>query len=100
MMTNTRYQTRSVWLRSNSVEKGKKREDKMGAMRMSDEHLSDTLQICNWVTQNTKIDHSQNIRARRLINRIHKFITQTDRNKRVYAMIQKDERTAVLYNDD
>lgn len=72
----------------------------MGAMRMSDEHLSDTIQICRWTIENTGENHTQHIRAKKLINRIHKFVIQTDRNKKVYEQIKQDEQRATLFNDE
>ena len=46
----------------------------MGAMRMNNKHLSDTIQVCRYVIENTEKLHTENIRARGLINRITKFV--------------------------
>tara|TARA_B100000902_G_C27006615_1_gene762555 strand:+ start:205 stop:438 length:234 start_codon:yes stop_codon:yes gene_type:complete len=71
----------------------------MGAMRMGNKHLSDTIQVCNWVIENTDSLHSKNIMARGLVNRIQKFIHQTGRDKTVKQFIKQDTETAVLFND-
>ena len=84
------------------IDSGKtnEREEKqMGAMRMGNKHLSDTIQVCNWVIENTNSLHSKNIMARGLINRIQKFIHQTGRDKTVKNFIKKDTETAVLFTD-
>ena len=84
------------------IDSGKtnEREEKqMGAMRMSNKHLSDTIQVCSWVIENTNSLHSKNIMARGLINRIQKFIHQTGRDKTVKNFIKKDTETAVLFTD-
>ena len=62
----------------------------MGAMRMGNKHLSDTIQVCNWVIENTDSLHSKNIMARGLINRIQKFIHQTGRDKAISNRIKQD----------
>ena len=82
------------------IDSGKtnEREKQMGAMRMN-KHLSDTIQVCNWVIENTNSLHSKNIMARGLINRIQKFIHQTGRDKTVKNFIKKDTETAVLFTD-
>ena len=84
------------------IDSGKtnEREEKqMGAMRMSNKHLSDTIQVCNWVIENTNSLHSKNILARGLISRIQKFIHQTGRDKTVKKLIKQDTETAVLFGD-
>jgi hypothetical protein len=71
----------------------------MGAMRMGNKHLSDTIQVCNWVIENTDSSHSKNIMARGLVNRIQKFIHQTGRDKAITNHIKQDTEVAVLFND-
>ena len=69
----------------------------MGAMRMNNKHLSDTIQVCRYVIENTEKLHTENIRARGLINRITKFVKQTGREKQVSNYIKQDEERAVLF---
>ena len=69
----------------------------MGAMRMNNKHLSDTIQVCRYVIENTEKLHTENIRARGQINRITKFVKQTGREKQVSNYIKQDEERAVLF---
>ena len=66
-------------------------------MRMNNKHLSDTIQVCRYVIENTEKLHTENIRARGLINRITKFVKQTGREKQVSNYIKQDEERAVLF---
>jgi hypothetical protein len=95
-MSSTKELSRKTCLRSKLI---KEKERTMGAMRMGNKHLSDTIQVCNWVIENTDSLHSKNIMARGLVNRIHKFIHQTGRDKVVSNHIKQDTETAVLFND-
>ena len=70
----------------------------MGAMRMGNKHLSDTIQVCNWVIENTDSSHSKNIMARGLVNRIQKFIHQTGRDKAITNHIKQDTETAIHHS--
>ena len=71
----------------------------MGWMRMSDEYLAETLQVCKWTIENTEPLHSQHIRSKKLIRRIMKFIKQTGRDKNVNERIKESNNRAVLFND-
>jgi len=71
----------------------------MGAMRMGNKHLSDTIQVCRYVIENTDNLHSKNILARGIVKRIEKFIQQTGRLKTVNNFIKQDQETAVLFKD-
>ena len=101
MLTNTRDQHEVLVDVEdiNTLKEIRKRGKQMGAMRMGNKHLSDTIQVCNWVIENTDSLHSKNIMARGLVNRIQKFIHQTGRDKTVKQFIKQDTETAVLFND-
>ena len=71
----------------------------MGAMRMSDFYLSEVLRMSEWVIQNTNSNHSQNMRAKRLIKRVIKFVNQTGHSQSVNDYIKQDEKRAVLFKD-
>ena len=60
----------------------------MGAMRMSE-----------WVIQNTNSNHSQNMRAKRLIKRVIKFVNQTGHSQSVNDYINEDKNRARLFDD-
>ena len=53
--------------------------------------------MCRYVIENTEKLHTENIRARGLINRITKFVKQTGREKQVSNYIKQDEERAVLF---
>ena len=86
-------------LEIDSGKTNEREEKQMGAMRMSNKHLSDTIQVCSWVIENTDSLHSKNILARGLINRIQKFMQETGRDKTVKQFIKQDTETAVLFGD-
>ena len=71
----------------------------MGAMRMSDFYLSEVLRISEWVIQNTNSSHSQNIRAKRLIKRVMKFVNETGHIQSVNNYINEDKSRARLFDD-
>ena len=71
----------------------------MGAMRMSDFYLSEVLRISECVIQNTNSSHSQNMRAKRLIKRVMKFVNKTGNIQSVNGYIKQDEERAVLFKD-
>ena len=75
------------------------RRGTMGAMRMSDFYLSEVLRMSEWVIQNTNSTHSQNMRAKRLIKRVMKFVNQTGHIQSVNDYIKQDEERAVLFKD-
>ena len=60
----------------------------MGAMRMSE-----------LVIQNTNSNHSQNMRAKRLIKRVIKFVNQTGHSQSVNDYINEDKNRARLFDD-
>ena len=71
----------------------------MGAMRMSDFYLAETLRLSEWVIENTNSNHKQNLRAKRLIKRIMKFVNQTGHSHSVNEYIKEDKERAVLFTD-
>ena len=71
----------------------------MGAMRMSDFYLSEVLRMSEWVIQNTNSNHSQNMRAKRLIKRVMKFVNQTGHIQSVNGYINEDKSRARLFDD-
>ena len=72
----------------------------MGAMRMSDFYLAETLRLSEWVIQNTNSNHKQNLRAKRLIKRIMKFVNQTGHTQSVMTYIDEDRNRARLFDDE
>ena len=71
----------------------------MGAMRMSDFYLSEVLRMSEWVIQNTNSTYSQNMRAKRLIKRVMKFVNQTGHSQSVNDYINEDKSRARLFDD-
>ena len=55
--------------------------------------------MSEWVIQNTNSSHSQNMRAKRLIKRVMKFVNQTGHIQSVNDYIKQDEERAVLFKD-
>ena len=55
--------------------------------------------MSEWVIQNTNSNHKQNLRAKRLIKRIMKFVNQTGHSHSVNEHIKEDKERAVLFTD-
>ena len=52
-----------------------------GVMRISDYWLLEVVQQCQWVLKETNSNHTQNIRAKKILERVRRFLTQVGRGK-------------------
>ena len=81
-----------VWLRSNYTREQKTYEERInmnkcikrtsgGVMRISDYWLLEVVQQCQWILKETDSNHTQNIRAKKILERVRRFLTQVGRGK-------------------
>ena len=54
---------------------------KGGVMRISDYWLLEVVQQCQWILKETNSSHTQNIRAKKILERVRRFLTQVGRGK-------------------
>ena len=52
-----------------------------GVMRMSDYWLLEVVQQCKWIMQETDSNHTQNIRSKKILERVRRFLTLVGRGK-------------------
>jgi hypothetical protein len=54
---------------------------KGGVMRISDYWLLEIVQQCQWILKETDSSHTQNIRSKKILERVRRFLTQVGRGK-------------------
>jgi hypothetical protein len=54
---------------------------KGGVMRISDYWLLEVVQQCQWILKETDSSHTQNIRSKKILERVRRFLTQVGRGK-------------------
>jgi hypothetical protein len=54
---------------------------KGGVMRISDYWLLEVVQQCQWILKETNSSHTQNIRSKKILERVRRFLTQVGRGK-------------------
>ena len=52
-----------------------------GVMRMSDYWLLEVVQQSKWILKETDSNHTQNIRAKKILERVRRFLTLVGRGK-------------------
>ena len=52
-----------------------------GVMRISDYWLLEVVQQCQWILKETNSSHTQNIRSKKILERVRRFLTQVGRGK-------------------
>ena len=54
---------------------------KGGVMRIRDYWLLEIVQQCQWILKETDSSHTQNIRSKKILERVRRFLTQVGRGK-------------------
>jgi hypothetical protein len=54
---------------------------KGGVMRISDYWLLEIVQQCQWILKETDSSHTQNIRSKKILERVRRFLTLVGRGK-------------------
>ena len=78
-----------VWLRSNYTREQRRginmnqciKRTSGGVMRISDYWLLEVVQQCQWILKETDSSHTQNIRSKKILERVRRFLTQVGRGK-------------------
>ncbi len=61
-----------------------------GVIKISQFYMSEITTLCEYVVKNTKDINSQHMRAKRILDRIEKYLIQTGKNREIFNKF-KDE---------
>ena len=67
-----------------------------GVMRISDYWLLEVVQQCQWILKETDSNHTQNIRAKKILERVRKYLNQVGRGKEFRENLQENLNRGVL----
>ena len=67
-----------------------------GVMRMSDYWLLEVVQQCKWIMQETDSNHTQNIRSKKILERVRKYLNQVGRGDDFRNRLQEEHNRGVL----
>ena len=67
-----------------------------GVMRISDYWLLEVVQQCQWIMQETDSSHIQNIRSKKILDRVRKYLNQVGRGNDFRSKLQEENNRGVL----
>ena len=67
-----------------------------GVMRISDYWLLEVVQQCQWIIQKTDSNHTQNIRSKKILERVRKYLNQVGRGDDFRNRLQEEHNRGVL----
>ena len=67
-----------------------------GVMRISDYWLLEVVQQCKWIMQETDYNHTQNIRSKKVLERVRKYLNQVGRGDDFRNRLQEEHNRGVL----
>ena len=67
-----------------------------GVMRMSDYWLLEVVQQCKWILKETDSNHTQNIRSKKVLERVRKYLNQVGRGDDFRNKLHEEHRRGVL----
>ena len=67
-----------------------------GVMRISDYWLLEVVQQCKWIMQETDSNHTQNIRSKKILERVRKYLNQVGRGNDFRSKLQEENNRGVL----
>ncbi len=67
-----------------------------GVMRMSDYWLLEVVQQSKWILKETDSNHTQNIRAKKILERVRKYLNQVGRGDDFRNRLHEEHRRGVL----
>ena len=67
-----------------------------GVMRMSDYWLLEVVQQCKWILKETDSNHTQNIRSKKILERVRKYLNQVGRGDDFRNRLQEEHNRGVL----
>ena len=62
-----------------------------GVMRISDYWLLEVVQQCKWIMQETDSNHTQNIRSKKILERVRKYLNQVGRGDDFRNRLHEEE---------
>ena len=67
-----------------------------GVMRISDYWLLEVVQQCQWILKETDSNHTHNIRAKKILERVRKYLDQVGRGTDFRSKLQEENNRGVL----
>ena len=67
-----------------------------GVMRISDYWLLEVVQQCQWILKETDSNHTQNIRSKKILERVRKYLNQVGRGNDFRNKLQEETNRGVL----
>ena len=67
-----------------------------GVMRISDYWLLEVVVQCQWILKETNSNHTQNIRAKKILERVRRFLNQVGRGKEFRENLHENLSRGVL----
>ena len=67
-----------------------------GVMRISDYWLLEVVQQCQWILKETDSNHTHNIRAKKILERVRKYLNQVGRGNDFRNRLQEEHNRGVL----
>ena len=67
-----------------------------GVMRISDYWLLEVVQQCQWILKETDSNHTQNIRSKKILDRVRKYLNQVGRGNDFRSKLQEENNRGVL----
>ena len=67
-----------------------------GVMRISDYWLLEVVQQCQWILKETDSNHTQNIRSKKILERVRKYLNQVGRGTDFRNRLQEEHNRGVL----
>ena len=67
-----------------------------GVMRISDYWLLEVVQQCQWILKETDSNHTQNIRSKKILERVRKYLNQVGRGNDFKSRLHEENNRGVL----
>ena len=67
-----------------------------GVMRISDYWLLEVVQQCQWILKETDSNHTHNIRAKKILERVRKYLDQVGRGNGFRNRLEEEHNRGVL----
>ena len=67
-----------------------------GVMRISDYWLLEVVQQCQWILKETDSNHTHNIRAKKILERVRKYLNQVGRGTDFRNKLEEENNRGVL----
>ena len=67
-----------------------------GVMRISDYWLLEVVQQCQWILKEADSNHTHNIRAKKILERVRKYLNQVGRENDFSSRLHEENNRGVL----